>query len=118
MSRPTPSSIRLIADEAAVAARKLLTQLEHQGKSAGAEGLQLLENFNARMADLVDKRIDGKLSDLDLARACESEREALAFNVASVANETARAALKDVLGNSLAFLGSIIGAGLRALPGV
>ncbi len=110
---PTVAAIRVVTDEAAIAARKTLTALEVQGKSAGAEGVKLLDTFNRRADELLNKRLDGKISDLDLGRAFESEREALAFNLASVANETARGALREILDGSLRFLTSILGAGLK-----
>lgn len=89
-----------------------------QGAAHGAaESFASVETWRKRMTELNGRWGQGALSTLDFKRACESEREALAFNLASIPGEEKKAFLSGLLGASLDFLGRIIGAGLAAVKG-
>ena len=112
-----PAAISVIIDETAKAGRLLLTSLEAQGKSAGREGVQAVDEYRAHMTELLSRKTGGLLSALDFARACESYGEALEFQLVSIANEFARSQMQNLLGTSAQFLGNILGVGLKVLGG-
>lgn len=115
---PAPSAIRLVLNETEQAARLELTSLAARGLDGIHEAEIAVAAFNARMADLLAKRIVGTLSALQYSQCCESEADALKLNLASIKNETVRAEIGNLLGTTARFLANIVGAGLRAIPGV
>lgn len=104
--------------EAERAGREALRALEQQGKAAAGEGIEALESWRHRCAELLNKHLAGDLNTLTLVRCLESEREALAFNLAAIASTYARSVLADVLGTALKFLSTIFGAGLAGLANI
>ncbi|RIK65409.1 MAG: hypothetical protein DCC64_01870 [Planctomycetota bacterium] len=112
---PLPSEIQAIVNAAEGAARQWLVDAKQQSAAGAAEAVALAEQWRARMTVLIRKWSGGALSLEDFGRAVESEKEALAFNLAALAQEQKRKFLAGLLGSSLDFLGRIIGAGLGAL---
>lgn len=104
--------------EAERSGREALRALEQQGKAAAGEGIEALEAWRLRCADLLNKHLANDLNTLTLVRCLESEREALAFNLAAIASTYARSVLADVLGTALKFLSTIFGAGLAGLANI
>lgn len=104
--------------EAERAGREALRALEQQGKAAASEGIDALDAWRTRCADLLNRNLDGSLNALTLVRCLESEREALAFNLAAIASHHARSVLTDILGTALRFLSTIFGAGLAGLANI
>lgn len=107
---PLPSEISSIVNATRNAGQELLKTLADRGKAAGKEGAAALQAWLARMEAVGARFAQGKLSAGDFKKICESESEALKFNLAAIANEQARAALHDLLRASFAFLGQILGA--------
>lgn len=107
---------RWILDEGERQGRELLHTLGQQGKVAATNGLKALNDWRQRTSALLelwaDKRAETRLSTLELTRALESERDALAFTLAAIANEEARGLLATLLGTTLRFLGNVFGAAL------
>lgn len=114
-----PSEIQAIINTTEDAGRRWLaaagTATGDAVTSGAAEALATLEAWRKRMRTLNDRWTESKLSTLDFARATESEKEALAFNLAAIPNEKKREWLAGLLGASLDFLGRILGAGLAAV---
>lgn len=93
---------RILTDEA----RAGLTRFTD---SAGAaEAARLVENFGRRLADLGKRFAGGAMSARDLGRAIESERDALAFNLAAITNENKRAFLAGLIETGLSFLAKLL----------
>jgi hypothetical protein len=107
---PLPSEVSSIINATRNAGVDLLKTLADRGKSAGAAGVAALNGWLRRMEEVGARFAQGKLAAADFKKICESESEALKFNLAAIANEQARAALNDLLRASFSFLGQILGA--------
>ena len=105
-----PSQITTIINATHDAGNDLLNTLAARGKAAGQAGVAALNAWRNRMEQVSARFGQGRLKADDFRKICESEGEALKFNLAAIANEQARAALNDLLGASLKFLGQILGA--------
>lgn len=115
---PTPAAIRVVLDESEKAARLQLTSLAARGLEGIQEAAECVAAFGERQVALLTARLDGGLSPLEHSQCCEAEEIALRLNLASIKNETVRAEIGNILAGTARFLSNIIGAGLRALPGV
>lgn len=117
---PLPSEIQTIIRATEDAARSWLGSAANEARGAvtrgAAEAMIEVEAWRARMTELVRKWNGGALSLADFLKASESEKESLAFKLASIPNEEKKKFVAGLLGASLDFLGRIIGAGLGAIP--
>lgn len=118
---PLPSEILTIIHATEAAGKAWLNGVSADTAAGAAQGaaesFAALEAWRKRMAALNEKWGAGILALVDFKRACESEAEALPLNLAAIGNERKREFLSGLLGRSLDFLGSILGAGLAALKG-
>lgn len=109
---PLPSEIQTIIRATEDAGRSALLDLRTGAASGAAEAVALLETWRQRMTELNRQWGGGGMTLVDFGRAVESEREQLTFNLAALGNEKKKEFLGKLLGRSLDFLGSILGAAL------
>lgn len=110
-----PSEINAVISAAEEAGRAGLALLTQTAREATQEGLAELGTWRERMKALSARYAAGGFSAREFAQAAESEKEALAFNLAAIGNERKRAFLSGLLGSSLDFLGRILGVAAGAL---
>lgn len=77
-----------------------------------AEGRDALTAFGDRGVELGKKWVAGELATADLYKALESEREALIFTLAAIANENRRDLVVNLLTRAFDFVAKLAGLGL------
>jgi hypothetical protein len=106
-----PSDLQRILD---IAEHRAKITLRDLGDSPGAaEAQQVAADFGKRTADLVRLYAQGKMTAEAAQRAFESEREALALNLAAIIHENKRAWLQRLFSDALGLVAGMLGAGLR-----
>lgn len=101
-----PGDAKMIVSLMVARARDLAARVEPA--AGAAEAVAVVEGFGRRLLDLAAGYAGGRLDQATFARALESEREALGFTLAAIANEQRKLLVARLLHTGFEFLANLL----------